>query len=127
VPIDLKRVSVPAFVTGGTTDHITPWQACYRTTQLLGGEVTYVLSTAGHIQSLINPPASSKRKFYTNPENPPSAEAWRKQAEEHAGSWWPYWAAWLKALHPGDVESPVAFGSDAHPELAPAPGTYVFE
>ena len=29
VPIDLNRVTVPAFVTGGTTDHITPWQACY--------------------------------------------------------------------------------------------------
>lgn len=127
VPIDLKRITVPAFVTGGTTDHITPWQACYRTTQLLGGEVTYVLSTAGHIQSLINPPASSKRKFYTNPDNPPSADAWRKQAQEHGGSWWPYWAGWLKSLHPGDIEAPVAFGSERHPELAPAPGTYVFE
>lgn len=127
VPIDLKKVSVPAFITGGTTDHITPWQACYRTTQLLGGEVTYVLSTAGHIQSLINPPASSKRKFYTNPENPPSAEAWTKHAEEHQGSWWPFWAEWLKGLHDGEVTAPTEFGNAEHPEIVGAPGAYVFE
>ncbi len=128
VPIDLKKINVPAFVTGGTTDHITPWQACYRTTQLLGSEVTYVLSTAGHIQSLINPPANSKRKFYTNPETPVSAEAWLKAAEEHQGSWWPYWVTWLKALYEGDeIPAPTEYGNSEHPELTPAPGTYVFE
>ena len=73
VPIDLSKVTVPAFITGGTTDHITPWEACYRSTQILGGKSTYVLSTAGHIQSVINPPTSSKRKFLTNPDTPPSA------------------------------------------------------
>ena len=128
VPIDLRKVEVPAFVTGGTTDHITPWQACYRTTQLLGGEVTYLLSTAGHIQSLINPPTSSKRKYFTNPENPPAAEEWVKGAEKHPGSWWPYWAEWLKSLHDGeDIPAPTEFGNAGHPELAAAPGTYVFE
>lgn len=128
VPIDLKKIDVPAFVTGGTTDHITPWQACYRTTQLLGSEVTYVLSTAGHIQSLINPPERSKRKFYTNPDTPPSAEDWAKAAEEHAGSWWPFWADWLKRLHDGeDVPAPTEYGNAEHPEITPAPGTYVFE
>ena len=29
----------PTFVTGAVTDHLTPWLGCYRTTQLLGGEV----------------------------------------------------------------------------------------
>ena len=86
-----------------------------------------MLSTAGHIQSLINPPASSKRKFYTNPDTPTSAEQWRQGAEEHAGSWWPYWVAWLKALHDGDIESPTEFGNPGHPEIVPAPGTYVLE
>jgi polyhydroxyalkanoate synthase len=127
VPIDLRRMTAPAFVTGGTTDHITPWQACYRTTQLLGGEVTYVLSTAGHIQSLINPPAASKRKFYTHPDNPPSADTWARQAKEHGGSWWPYWVTWLRGLHGGEIDAPVAFGNAAHPELVAAPGSYVFE
>ena len=29
----------PTFVTGAVIDHLTPWLGCYRTTQLLGGEV----------------------------------------------------------------------------------------
>lgn len=127
VPIDLSKITVPTFITGGTTDHITPWEACYRSTQILGGTVTYILSTAGHIQSLINPPTSSKRKFYTNPVTPPSAKAWLNDAEEHSGSWWPYWSEWLADLHAEHVSSPTEFGDESHPELAPAPGTYVFE
>ncbi|MGI9325096.1 MAG: alpha/beta fold hydrolase [Pseudomonadales bacterium] len=127
VPIDLAKVTVPAFITGGTTDHITPWQACYRSTQILGGETTYVLSTAGHIQSLINPPTSSKRKFYTNADTPPAAEDWLERAEEHPGSWWPHWTEWLNAMSNKQVTAPMQFGNDDHPELCAAPGTYVLE
>ena len=127
VPIDLSKVDIPAFITGGTTDHITPWQACYRSTQLLGGEVTYILSTAGHIQSLINPPTSSKRKFYTNSDTPPSAEDWLKDAQIHEGSWWPLWSDWLTDMCDESVASPTEFGNKNYPEICPAPGTYVLE
>jgi len=127
VPVDLAKVTCPAFVTGGTTDHITPWQACYRTTQILGGEVTFVLSTAGHIQSLINPPGSSKRKFLINASTPASAEEWLKDAEEHAGSWWPYWAQWLTEQSPDNKVAPTDYGNQKFSELVQAPGTYVFE
>ena len=127
VPIDLKNVTVPAYVTGGTTDHITPWQACYRTTRLLGGPVTFVLSTAGHIQSLISPPTSTKRKYFTNPKNVRSAEAWAKQAKPHEGSWWPHWSQWLQSLDGSKVKAAKKPGNAAHPSLAPAPGTYVFD
>ena len=127
VPIDLAKVTVPTFITGGTTDHITPWQACYRSTQILGGDTTYVLSTAGHIQSLINPPTSSKRKFYTNANTPPDAEDWRQGAQEHAGSWWPYWVEWLNALANERAAVPTEYGNERYPELCAAPGTYVLE
>ncbi len=127
VPIDLSKVNCPAFITGGTTDHITPWQACYRSTQLLGGENTYVLSTAGHIQSLINPPGSSKRKFFTNPDTPAVAEDWLKNADEQPGSWWPYWGTWLKGHCADTIAAPTEFGSEQYPELVDAPGTYVYE
>ena len=109
------------------TDHITPWQACYRSTQLFGAPATYVLSTAGHIQSLINPPGSSKRRYYLNPETPQDCEAWRRNATEHEGSWWPYWAEWLRAHGIGQNAAPANLGSAKHPPIAPAPGTYVFE
>jgi polyhydroxyalkanoate synthase len=127
VPIDLKKIHCPVFITGGTTDHITPWQACYRSTQLFGGPATYVLSTAGHIQSLINPPGASKRRYYLNPETPPDHEAWRRDAHEHNGSWWPFWSDWLKARGIGENSAPQTLGSPSHPPIADAPGTYVFE
>ncbi len=125
VPIDLAEVTCPVFITGGTTDHITPWEACYRSTQLFGGEKIYLLSTAGHIQSLINPPGKSKRKFYTNPELPESPQEWLKNVEEHSGSWWPYWAEQLKEWSRGEVDAAKELGSKAHPIICQAPGTYV--
>jgi polyhydroxyalkanoate synthase len=127
VPIDLTKVQIPVFITGGTTDHITPWHACYRSTQLFGGECTYVLSTAGHIQSLINPPGPSKRRYYVNAETPPSAEEWRAGATEHEGSWWPYWLEWQRTHGAGTQPAPATLGSAANPGLGAAPGTYVFE
>ncbi|MGI8894115.1 MAG: hypothetical protein ACR2HE_00405 [Casimicrobiaceae bacterium] len=45
-PIDLSRIKVETLVTGALTDHLTPWKACYRTTQILGGTSTFVLSAA---------------------------------------------------------------------------------
>ncbi len=100
-------------------------QACYRTTQLLGSPVTFVLSTAGHIQSLINPPGKSKRRYFTNAETPSDPQAWARAAQEHAGSWWPYWTQWLRDHHAEVVPAPTEFGSPAYPELCEAPGTYV--
>ena len=46
-------------------------------------------------------------------------------ASEHAGSWWPQWAAFL-AEHGGkDVKPPARLGSAAFTPLEPAPGRYV--
>lgn len=127
VPLDIRKVRCPVFVTGGTTDHITPWQACYRSTQLFPGDVTFVLSTAGHIQSIINPPGSSKRRFMTNPNTPKDAGKWLRDAEEHVGSWWPCWTDWLRKLSADERPAPRVEGSSAYPPLRPAPGKYVHE
>jgi polyhydroxyalkanoate synthase len=126
-PIDLKATTCDAYITGGTTDHITPWQACYRSTQLFGGDVTYVLSTAGHIQSIVNPPKGSKRKYLLNPELPEAADEWLAGATEHPGSWWTHWYEWIGARSGAQRPAPRALGSKTHPVLAPAPGSYVRE
>ena len=60
-PIELDRIKVPTFVVGAIADHLTTWQNCYRTTQLLGGDSTFVLSYSGHIASLVNPPVTPRR------------------------------------------------------------------
>jgi polyhydroxyalkanoate synthase len=59
-PVDLPTIKVPTFAVGAITDHLTPWKGCYRTTQLLSGPMTFVLSNSGHIQSLVNPQATRR-------------------------------------------------------------------
>ena len=69
-PVDLSTIKVPTFATGAITDHLTPWKGCYRTTQLLSGPMTFVLSNSGHIQSLVNPPGNPKASYYTGAAAP---------------------------------------------------------
>jgi polyhydroxyalkanoate synthase len=124
-PVDLRTITVPTFVTGGVSDHLTPWASCYRTTQLLGGPSTFVLSNAGHIQSLVNPPGNPKATFYTGPELPEDPQAWLAAAEQHTGTWWTHWADWVIA-HSGKTKAaPGQPGSAGHPPLDDAPGRYV--
>ena len=54
-PVNLSRVDIDSYVVAGIADHIVPWQSAYRSTQLLGGPVRFVLSTSGHIASMVNP------------------------------------------------------------------------
>jgi polyhydroxyalkanoate synthase len=124
-PVHLSRITLPTFVTGALTDHITPWYGCYRTTQLLSGPSTFVLSHSGHIQSLVNPPGNPRARYWTGGEPGPDPHAWRAAAEEHTGSWWEPWSVWA-IEHSGDeVPAPETLGSAGHPVLEPAPGSYV--
>jgi polyhydroxyalkanoate synthase len=124
-PVHLGRITLPTFVTGALTDHLTPWDGCYRTTQLLSGPSTFVLSYSGHIQSLVNPPGNPKAHYWTGGQPGPDPEAWRAAAERHAGSWWEPWADWMLERSGDEVPAPSATGSAAHPPLEPAPGSYV--
>lgn len=55
-PVDLSQVTVDTYVVAGIADHISPWQACYRSARLLGSkDLRFVLSTSGHIAALVNP------------------------------------------------------------------------
>jgi polyhydroxyalkanoate synthase len=124
-PVHLSRITVPTFVTGALTDHLTPWDGCYRTTQLLSGPSTFVLSSSGHIQSLVNPPGNPKAQYWTGGEPGPDPHAWRAAAERHTGSWWEPWAKWMLERSGDEVAAPTAQGSAEHPPLEPAPGAYV--
>jgi len=66
-PINLKQVGLDSFHVAGSNDHITPWDAVYRSAQLLGGERRFVLANSGHIQSIINPPGNPKAYYLDNP------------------------------------------------------------
>jgi polyhydroxyalkanoate synthase len=124
-PIDLSTITVDSYVTAGIADHLCPWQACYRSTQMLGGESRFILSTSGHIASLVNPPGNPKSTFQVSGSNPADAEKWLASAETVQGSWWPDFMTWL-GERSGDEVPASSVGADAE-ELAPAPGTYVFD
>jgi len=87
-PVDLSQIKVDAYVTGGTTDHLTPWKGCYRSAQLLGGDSTFVLANTGHIQTLICPPNNPKARYWVGGEPGPDPDAWKAGAEERTGTWW---------------------------------------
>src|SRR3954454_25413577 len=42
-PVDLRTVTAEAYVVAGRLDHLTPWEACYRATEMLGSESRFVL------------------------------------------------------------------------------------
>jgi polyhydroxyalkanoate synthase len=126
-PVDLANITVPTFVTGAMTDHLTPWTGTYRTTQLLSGPSTYVLSNSGHIQSLVNPPGNPKASYWTGGTPGPDPEDWKASATRHSGSWWEHWAEWTIERSGDLVDAPAALGSAAHPPREPAPGLYVLD
>ena len=123
--VDLSRITVPTFVTGAITDHLTPWKGCYRTTELVGGPSTFVLSNAGHIASLVNPPGNPKATYYINGEPGAGPDTWFKSAAKQPGTWWEVWADWTAERSGAEVPAPGSVGSGAHPPLEPAPGGYV--
>jgi polyhydroxyalkanoate synthase len=125
--IDLKKVTCDKFFVAGLTDHITSWKGVYGTASLFGGSNEFVLSSSGHIQSLINPPGNPKAKYFTNPDMTLAPEKWRSSAKEMSGSWWEEWVEWLAARSGPKREAPAVLGDEHYRPLIEAPGTYVLE
>jgi len=124
--IDLKNVTQDCFMVAGVTDHITPWKACYRNIDLFGGDVDFVLSNSGHLQSLLNPPGNPKALYFTNPDQTQDADTWVAGAESHKESWWLRWNKFL-SVRSGELKSaPKSLGNKAYPPISKAPGEYVF-
>jgi polyhydroxyalkanoate synthase len=125
-PIDISKISCDAYVVGGLTDHIIPWKACYKSSRLLGGKTEFLLSTSGHIQSILNPPGNPKASFSINSKHPKSPEAWQKDAVTHQGSWWEHWKTWILDRSDDTIKAPDALGNSNYPPIHDAPGTYVY-
>ncbi len=129
--IDLSKVKSDMFILGGVTDHITPWKATYRSTELFGSkDVTYVLSQSGHMQAILNPPGNPKAKYYVQKKKgklPATADKWLEGAEEVKGSWWPFWMEWMQKRSGDQIPAPTELGNDSYAPMDPAPGLYVVE
>jgi polyhydroxyalkanoate synthase len=125
--VDMGKVKVDAYVVGGVTDHITPWRTVYDTARIVGEDATFVLSNSGHLQSLLNPPGNPKASFVTGPIDRAGPDAFLAGAEKRQGSWWLHWRDWLHQRSDREIAAPTSIGSERHPPIAQAPGSYVFE
>jgi polyhydroxyalkanoate synthase subunit PhaC len=126
-PVDLAKVDIDAYVVAGIADHLCPWQSCYRSTQLLGGRSRFVLSSSGHIASMVNPPGNQRASFQVAADTPPDPADWLARATTEPGSWWPDYAGWLEERGGGERARPRRLGAAGFPPTDPAPGTYVLD
>jgi polyhydroxyalkanoate synthase subunit PhaC len=125
VPIDVSQIDCDKFIVAGLNDHITPWRDGYRMARALGGNNEFVLSSGGHIQTLINPEGGAKSKYFVNPTLAVRPDDWLSAAKPVAGSWWKHWRSWLAARSGELRAAPERLGNENYPAGVDAPGTYV--
>jgi polyhydroxyalkanoate synthase subunit PhaC len=125
-PVDLSTVSVDAYVVAGIADHLCPWEACYASARLFGGDVRFALSTSGHIACMVNPPDNPKARFRAAP-TAGSASDWIAGTPEGPGSWWTDYSAWLAARSGGTKTARGTLGGRGFTPSDPAPGRYVLD
>jgi polyhydroxyalkanoate synthase subunit PhaC len=126
-PVDLSAITADSYVIGGGADHISPWQACYRSAQLLGSkDYRFVLSTSGHIAAIVNPPGNEKASYrVARGDDHAEPRAWLRSADMHPGSWWDDWNAWLAERSGPMRPAPKRLGNREFKPRGRAPGTYV--
>ena len=98
-PIDLSKIKVPCYFISTIEDHIAPWKSTYMGARRFGGPTRFVLGGSGHIAGIVNPPAANKYGYWLNPaaKLADTADAWLEGAQQHPGSWWTDWQAWVTA------------------------------
>ncbi len=126
-PIDLTRVTTPAFVQAGREDHIAPAESVWRITGHFKGPMEFLLAGSGHIAGVVNPPSANKYQYWLGDSSAPSLKAFVESAEEHPGSWWPHWLGWLHQQ--SDTRVPATGkrvpGGPGDKVIEDAPGRYV--
>lgn len=127
VPIDLRRITTPCYIQAGREDHIAPPHSVWKLTRYLSGPWTFILAGSGHIAGVVNHPDARKYQYWTNPDARGSLEQFIAGAEEHPGSWWPHWRAWLESIDDATVpaQGKRRPGEDGDVVIEDAPGRYV--
>ena len=127
VPVDLRKIDMPAYVLATREDHIVPWRTAYASARLLRGRVEFVLAASGHIAGVINPASRNRRNYWAGGKLMKEPDRWLEAAKSRPGSWWPHWSAWLSKHAGSRIQARASLGNAQHPEIEPAPGRYVKE
>lgn len=123
VPVDLTKITTPAFFLSAREDHIAPWKSTFRVQDFYKGDLTFVLAASGHIAGVVNPPVKNKYCYWTNSTRTKDADEWLHGAKQHDGSWWPAWQEWIAPRSGAKIP---ARQPGTHTQiLEDAPGTYV--
>jgi len=126
-PVNYKKIKVDTYITAGVEDYLMPWRGVYKSTQIFRGKHRFILSTSGHVQSVLRPPTLAHTEYYINDAFPENPDDWFSSASCKKGSWWIDWTEWLKSHSGALKKSPAALGSSDYPPLYSAPGEYVHE
>ncbi|MCR9279199.1 MAG: alpha/beta fold hydrolase [Pseudomonadaceae bacterium] len=125
--VNLGKIKYPVYIMAGSTDHITPWKACYRSTQLFGEDPTFVLTNQNHTQTISGRLDNKHLKYWVAKDLPEDPEAAMADADEKPGSWVFHWIDWLADVQPEKAPAVTELGSPGYPVIEPAPGSYVRE
>jgi polyhydroxyalkanoate synthase len=125
-PVDLSAVTVDTYVVAGVSDHLCPWDGCYSSGRMFGGDVRFALSTSGHIASMVNPPGNPKARMRAAPASGSAAD-WLAATPEVPGSWWTDYSPWLAQRSGGTKDAPRTLGGNGFTPSDPAPGRYVLD
>ncbi len=120
-----RRISgVPVFAVGTEKDHVAPWKSVFKIHLMVGGDVTFALTSGGHNAGIVSEPGHRGRSYRCWSANPASRfwgpEQWSAAAELHQGSWWEPWRRGFSAIlmiKQGNAQGPA--------NARGAPGTYV--
>jgi polyhydroxyalkanoate synthase len=118
VAIDLAAITTSMLVLALKDDHVSAWEAVYSGARHLGAD--FILGGSGHNAGIVNPPSANKHGYWTNDQQPETAQEWLEAATRHEGSWWPWWTNWLDAH---GSKKTVAAREPKDP-IEPAPGRY---
>lgn len=126
-PIDLTKVKTPSFVQAGREDHIAPPESVWRITEHFSGPLEFLLAGSGHIAGVVNPPSANKYQYWVGDSKAASLKDYIESAEEHPGSWWPHWMAWLEKQDAAKVPATGKRkpGGRGDKVIEDAPGRYV--
>ncbi|MFL5039618.1 MAG: PHA/PHB synthase family protein [Xanthobacteraceae bacterium] len=123
-PIDVGKITIPVYNLATREDHIAPAKSVFLGSKFFGGPVKFVVAGSGHIAGVINPPDKKKYQYWTGGAPTGNLDAWLVAAEEHPGSWWPDWLAWIKEQDAAEAAARQPGGGKLKP-IEDAPGNYV--
>ncbi|MBC7693839.1 MAG: class I poly(R)-hydroxyalkanoic acid synthase [Burkholderiales bacterium] len=125
--LDIGKIEFPVFVIGFSEDYISPAKTGFITTRMVSGPVEFILGGSGHVMGAINPPSKKKYGYYLNGKLEGNFDKWKETAQFFEGSWW---NAYIERLvkHSGkEIPAQKKIGSETHPAIEDAPGSYVKE